>query len=426
MNRPLRMNDPSTHRSDSLPKAGLPASLRSRIALRIASSRDPLARLLAGGALELYYEVGDAHSQLCAALARRLLPRLKIDLVIRLVPAPDARTYPEETRQREFALLDAQRIAPCHGLPPPQPVAADQREAMEAQLARADSAAAFLDIEQRCLQQLAQQQTLTPPRVEAIAHSKALLHRHAKRRTRLGHYLPAMWQYRGEWFWALDRLEFLHQRLIADRALLSEVALSHIDASRLPLPPPAGQAPLEFWFSFRSPYSYLAAVELLRRGQASTRALQVRPVLPMVMRGLPVPRIKRLYIVRDVKRSADALGTPFGHIHDPVGEGVRRLLTVYPYDADSATQLRYCAIAAQTVWAEGLDVCRDDVLHSVLERCGLDWASAAHKLAAGTDTQRAEQDRDALFAAGLWGVPSFRIGDFATWGQDRLWMIDRL
>src|SRR3546814_6101829 len=66
------------------PAAGLAPSFKSRIAERIAASRDPLARLRAGRGLELYYEVGDPHSQLCAALARRLLPRLKLPLRIQL------------------------------------------------------------------------------------------------------------------------------------------------------------------------------------------------------------------------------------------------------------------------------------------------------------------------------------------------------
>ena len=32
----------------------------------------------------------------------------------------------------------------------------------------------------------------------------------------------------------------------------------------------------------------------------------------------------------------------------------------------------------------------------------------------------AERNRAALLAAGVWGVPSFRVGEFVTWGQDRL------
>ncbi|NGY03799.1 DsbA family protein [Solimonas terrae] len=410
----------------TLPAAGLPPSFRSRIAERIAASRDPLARLRAGHELELYYEAGDPHSQLCAALARKLLPRLDRPLRIRVVAAPDVATYPEAERQRSFAASDAARIAPCHGLRTPIAIPAGQQAAFAARLCAAADAEHFLQIESECLTALAGGQSLSAD-AASLAGAERMLAANAVRRFKLGHYLPAMWQYRGEWFWALDRLDLLQARLDADHALQGQAPLTNFDPGRLPVSPAAADTPLEFWYSFRSPYSYLAAVELLRRRARGARAsLQVRPVLPMVMRGLPVPRIKRLYIVRDVKRCADTLGIAFGRIHDPVGDGVLRLLTVHPHDADADTQLRYCAIAGQTVWAEGLDATRDDVLRSVIERCGLDWPQAREKLAAGVDTRAAETHREALFAAGLWGVPSFRLGGFTTWGRDRLWMLDAL
>ena len=412
----------------ALPLAGLPSSLASRVAERIAGSRDPVARLRAGRALELYYEAGDPHSQLCAALARRLLPRLRLPLHIRLVPAPPANTYPEEARQRAFAALDAARIAACHQLPTPQMLMPPQRQALEALLAGCgDDASAFLAAEAAAMEDFAAGRVL--PTNADLSRRASVMEANAARRQRLGHYLPAMWQYRGEWFWALDRLRFLQDRLLADEALADDgTPLSDFDARRFqPEGAVAADAPLEFWFSFRSPYSYLAAVELLRaRARGLHPRLQVRPVLPMVMRGLPVPRVKRLYIVRDVKRCADAQGIPFGRIHDPVGDGVLRLLTVYPYGADTDTQLRYCAVAGQSVWAEGLDLRKDEALCSVFGRCGLDWNAAKRKLAQGIDTRQAEANREALFAAGLWGVPSFRRGSFTTWGQDRLWMLERL
>lgn len=412
-----------------LPVAGLKPSFKSRIAERIAGSRDPIARLRAGAALELYYEAGDPHSQLCAALARQLLPRLRLPLHIRLVPAPSTETYPEEARQRSFAALDATRIAPCHGLPKPQALTEAQRQSLEALLAGCghDDPAAFLAAEAAAMEDFARGRSL--PSNTDLGRRDAVMQANAARRTRLGHYLPAMWQYRGEWFWALDRLEFLQQRLAADGALADErQPLTDFDAGRFqPEGTVAASAPLEFWFSFRSPYSYLAAVEMLRaRARGLHPTLQVRPVLPMVMRGLPVPRVKRMYIVRDVKRCADAQGIPFGRIHDPVGAGAFRLLTVFPYDADTDTQLRYCAIAGQSVWAEGIDVSQDEGLRSVFERCGLDWNAAQQKLAQGIDTKQAEANREALFAAGLWGVPSFRHDAFTTWGQDRRWMLERL
>lgn len=49
--------------------------------------------------------------------------------------------------------------------------------------------------------------------------------------------------------------------------------------------------------------------------------LRLRYILPMVMRGLPVPLVKRRYILLDAKREADRAGLPFGRIVDPVGGG---------------------------------------------------------------------------------------------------------
>ena len=34
-----------------------------------------------------------------------------------------------------------------------------------------------------------------------------------------------------------------------------------------------------------------------------------------------------------------------------------------------------------------------------------------------------ETHRNELTNQGLWGVPSFRLGGFSTWGQDRFWRL---
>src|SRR3546814_8204396 len=93
-----------------------------------------------------------------------------------------------------------------------------QRAATTARLCAADTAEAFLRIERECLAAIANGDTLTTD-ADASRKGAAVLAANAARRRKLGHYLPAMWQYGGEWFWALDRLEFLHARLHADDAL---------------------------------------------------------------------------------------------------------------------------------------------------------------------------------------------------------------
>ena len=58
------------------------------------------------------------------------------------------------------------------------------------------------------------------------------------------------------------------------------------------------------------------------------------------------------------------------------------------------------------------------------ERAGVPEADARAAIAEGGWQERAQQNRDALTALGLWGVPSFRIGSYASWGQDRVPLVE--
>ena len=79
----------------------------------------------------------------------------------------------------------------------------------------------------------------------------------------------------------------------------------------LPVAPPAAARqlpPLELFHSFRSPYSYLSLRRVYEIADAFGLELRLRPVLPMVMRGMLVPRPKLLYIAKDTAREAERLG----------------------------------------------------------------------------------------------------------------------
>src|SRR5690242_17744777 len=88
---------------------------------------------------------------------------------------------------------------------------------------------------------------------------------------------------------------------------------------------------VEYFFSFRSPYSYLSAPRAFALAERYPVKLVYRGVRPMAMRGQPLPRAKQFYILRDAKREADHLQMPFGRMHDPLGDGVWRCLTVAEY-----------------------------------------------------------------------------------------------
>ena len=182
---------------------------------------------------------------------------------------------------------------------------------------------------------------------------------------------------------------------------------------------------LEAFISFRSPYTYLAIERVTKLAAHYGADLRWRFVLPMVMRGLPVPLSKQLYIVRDCKREAERLGLPFGRVADPVGAGAERGLAVLHHAIPAGKGAAFAQSFLQGVFAEGIDAATDAGLLRLAGRAGLDDAFVKKALADPSWREVAEQNRSDMFAGGAWGVPSFRVeGGTMHWGQDRLWVVE--
>ena len=190
---------------------------------------------------------------------------------------------------------------------------------------------------------------------------------------------------------------------------------------------PAGRPTLELWFSFRSPYSYLAIAQVGAIVRDLDLDLRLRPVLPLVERGAQMPRLKTMYIAKDAHREAQRLGIPFGHIADPLGAGARNAVAIMRAANAAGLGLAFAESAMRGVWAEARALASYVDLRTIVERAGLGWDAARAALAdEAWKTDAADAAAD-LNAAGLWGVPSFRLGDYTTWGQDRLpYLVDRV
>jgi len=179
-------------------------------------------------------------------------------------------------------------------------------------------------------------------------------------------------------------------------------------------------APVEFFFSFRSPYSYLAGPRAFALPERFDIELRFRGVIPMVMRGQKVPREKGLHTLRDVAREADRLGMAFGRIHDPLGQGAIRCLIVSEHAVDVGAERRFVLAASRAIWGEAVDVSTDAGLRPVCERAGLSWAECLAAIADPAMMARVEANTAALGELGHWGVPVFSFAGQLFWGQDRI------
>lgn len=406
--------------------------------------------------VSVWLRVDDPYSYLLVQVLPRFLAHFDVTLRVFLINGHDLATTPAPDKLAAYARVDAARLARRQALDFPDaataPAAADCDQATRLLLAHVQQPPAmFLPLAKQVLGALwrgyhKKLSTLVSrfPLVPATPASQQL-QANQQALQQLGHYQPAMLHYGGEWYWGIDRLPYLAARLqdIGVARFAHDFALNDT-----PLPFEAGHAgtdflvsdpgdlatlralhlPLDFYFSFRSPYSYLALPRVIGLAEHYGLDLHFRPVLPMVMRGLPVPREKRMYILLDAAREAERLAIPFGRVCDPVGRGVERCMALFPAAQAAGRAGDYLLTVARGIWSEGADVSKDSVLCQLVTQAGLDWSTLEAELRNTEWQALASDNRDALNNLGLWGVPVLHLttprSHCAAWGQDRLWALE--
>ena len=425
--------------------------IRSRlIALLLGLRMRAVRRNLAEGlrritrrphALEVFLQLDDPYSYLLACYLPELEACYDVEISVHLTEALDGGFRPRPEMLAGYAQQDCERVALELGLPfldkggaPP----VEHRRGLVEVLAQTHGNPEHNDEVLRALStywrgdseaatRLAEGVKPGAPGDSLLANNQAVL-------AKLGHYNPATIHYAGEWYWGVDRLHYLLARLDELGARRPGSDTSRLAAVQqamrvtLPVAPPSAAQdlpPLEFFFSFRSPYSYLAMQRVFRIADAFGLELRLRPVLPMVMRGMQVPRSKIVYIIRDAMREADRHGIPFGKFADPVGSGIARSVGVYRYAQSEKRERDFMLNAAEGIWARGIDVATDKGMRKITGRTGLFWPDA--KAAMGNEAWRdeVEENRAVMEESGSWGVPTLRLGDFVVWGQDRDWLLVR-
>lgn len=388
-----------------------------------------------------FLQLDDPYCYLLSIYLRDLEQAYDLSVDTRLVQSLGEEYAPHPDLRAEYALADCRALAREFGVPfldrGDTPVI-ERRRALCDLLAQEQGKPGFAELFRGALAAYWRGDTGAVGRMlgshagddsarELIARNQALLRK-------LGHYGSAMLYYGGEWYWGVDRLRYLVERLDALGARRQGTRTDGLAALRqamrlsLPaaVPANAGRLPkLEVFVSFRSPYSYLALERTFRIADAFGLQLVVRPLLPMVMRGLPMPRAKTMYIITDAIREAKSRGVAFGRFCDPLGAGTERCLAVYARARELGREREFLLAAGQGIWSRAADVATERGLVSVAEQAGLSAADVERALADEGWRQQAEANREALFDAGLWGVPSFRFGDVVFWGQDRDWLLAR-
>ncbi len=196
---------------------------------------------------------------------------------------------------------------------------------------------------------------------------------------------------------------------------------------------------VDVYWSFRSPYSYLATGRLVRFQADYDLEINLKPVLPLAVRSPEFfQRVNPLfpaYLMRDTVRIAESLGIPYAWPQpDPVV--MDRETRTFPKEQPHIHRLTRLGVAAAE-HGRGLpfvnEVSRiifggrirgwNDGSHlaDATARAGLDLVELDAAIAAAERYDAIiSQNQKALEAAGHWGVPTMVFRDEPFFGQDRL------
>ena len=196
----------------------------------------------------------------------------------------------------------------------------------------------------------------------------------------------------------------------------------------------------DLYFSFRSPYSYLAVGRYREMAEKYDLDIELRVVWPIAIRDPDIlftgnPAAPR-YIMTDSFRTAQMLGIPFRWPRpDPVVQNlatreiaeeqplIRRVCRLGQTASRRGKGLEFADEVSRIIFSGEVDDWdKGDHLAEAAGRAGLDLAELDAEAVSEADALDAEiaANQDALEAAGHWGVPTLVFEGEPFFGQDRI------
>ena len=186
--------------------------------------------------------------------------------------------------------------------------------------------------------------------------------------------------------------------------------------------------PITAWLSIGSTYSYLTALRINKIKQEKSLNLLVKPISIRVimksMDNIPFPPSKKTkvnYMWRDIERRADWYGLPKPKLPAP-----------YPLQAfDQANKIgivlnqqgKYLEYFEETyrIWfVSGIEAGSEENLKLVFKTMRLDYDDIIQQASDEIIQKIYDENTEEAKKLGVFGAPSFSVGNEIFWGDDRL------
>lgn len=189
---------------------------------------------------------------------------------------------------------------------------------------------------------------------------------------------------------------------------------------------------LHFFFDFSSPFAYLASTQVEALAEKYGVKLHYRPFLLGALFkavGTPdvplfaMPEAKRRHAGLDMYRWADHYGVPLRFPSRFPMNTVKPLRMVLELPDEQKPAL--VGALYRAYWADDRDLADDATLAAIAAEAGLDGAALVAGTSAPAVKERLKAATEEAVRMGIFGAPSFLVGDLLFWGQDRLVFVEK-
>jgi 2-hydroxychromene-2-carboxylate isomerase len=187
-------------------------------------------------------------------------------------------------------------------------------------------------------------------------------------------------------------------------------------------------ANLEFWYEFASTYSYPAAMRIERLAREAQVDVRWRPfLLGPIFKALGwndspfnIYVAKGRYMWRDLERVCAAESVPLKLPPVTFPQNGLKAARLALSGASEGWTPAFTRAVFLANYAEQKDISDDATLRAILEAVGVDADAALEAANAPENKDALKQQTEEAMARGLFGAPSFVVGDELFWGNDRL------
>ncbi len=190
---------------------------------------------------------------------------------------------------------------------------------------------------------------------------------------------------------------------------------------------------IDYYLSLASPWSYLGHQRLINIANSydcriNVHAVDLSVILPATG-GIPLPKRsqqRKDYRMQELKRWRDYLKLPLNcePKHFPVMDEMAAAMVLAIREEDQTVALNFAGSCLTAVWADELDISDLSTLLDLANKHGFDGEALLTKKESMLSIRKSESEQ--AISKGIYGVPSYVVGQEVFWGQDRLDFLERL